>query len=165
MTDVTAAQIQLDVGVIVERRRSNSPWADFVWAPVAALAGRPAAAGWALLSDDGDAARFFCGVETVTLHRTESGHYRDNLQAAAPSLWVALRPTGSEPPFELVAATVDPAEGECFTQAGQDLVGAVPMPEAVRDLVAAFVQAHPPRSDSYKRRRDGSGPPDDRRTP
>ena len=159
MIDVTPPQVQFEVGVIVERRRAKSPWVDFVWTPVAALPGPAEAVGWTLLSDDGVAARFFCGVETVTLYRTESGHYRDNLLAASPSLWVALRPTGSEPPYVVVAATVDPSEGECFTQAGQDLIGAVPLPEAVREVVAAFVQAHPPREIAYKRQRDGAAPP------
>src|SRR5262249_45045400 len=78
----------------------------------------------------------------VALYRTETGHYRDNLNSARPSLWVSLRPTGVEPPFEIVAVTADPAEGESFTQAGDDLVEAVPMPPAVRTIVEAFVAEH-----------------------
>jgi hypothetical protein len=159
MTDAMPPQIQFDVGVVIERRRSASPWIDFAWTPVAVLPGRQEAQPWTVLSDEDGTTRFYAGATTVTLYRTESGHYRDNLLAAAPSLWAALRPTGGEPPYELVAATVDPAEGESFTQAGQDLVAAVPLPQAIRDLVGAFVDAHPPRALSYKRRRDGAGAP------
>ena len=51
------------------------------------------------------------GTAEVALYRTETGSYRDNLASGAPSLWVALRPTGVEPPYEIVAVTADPAEG------------------------------------------------------
>ena len=84
--------------------------------------------------------------------------YRDNLASAAPSLWVALRPTGVEPPYAIVAVTADPAEGESFTQAGDDLVEAVPMPPPVRDLVAAFVAEHHVERPFVKRERDRADP-------
>ncbi len=69
-------------------------------------------------------------------------NYRDNLATGAPLLWVALRPTGVEPPYEVFAVTADPAEGEALTEAGDDLVDVVPMPEAVRAIVEAFVAEH-----------------------
>ena len=52
---------------------------------------------------------------------------------ARRSLWVVLRPTGVEPPYELLAVTADPAEGEAFTEAGNDLVEMVAMPEPIRE--------------------------------
>ena len=60
----------------------------------------------------------------------------DRLVASgAPMLWVALRPTGAEPPYQLFGVTADPAEGEAWTEAGNDLVDVVPMPERVRETI------------------------------
>src|SRR5262249_57712689 len=106
----------------------------------------------------GDATRFAAGGADFALDRTETGQYRDNLASSAPSLWVALRPTGGEPPFRVVAITADPAEGESFTQAGDDLVGAVPIPAAVREMVEAFVVEHHVEQPFFKRERERADP-------
>ena len=76
----------------------------------------------------------------------------------APVLWVALRPTGVEPPYDVVAVTADPAEGESLTEAGNDLVDVVPMPEPVRELIEAFVAEHHVERPFYKRKRDRADP-------
>ena len=94
----------------------------------------------------------------IELYRTETANYRDNLASGAPVLWVALRPTGVEPPYELVAVTADPAEGEALTEAGNDLVDVVPMPEPVRAVVEAFVAEHHVERPFFKRKRDRADP-------
>ena len=119
---------RIAVGVVVERRKARSAWVDFTWQPVAVLPGQPDTAPWTILSSDAETATYYAGTAEIALYRTETGYYRDNLMSGSPSLWVALRPTGVEPPYEIVAVTADPAEGESFTQAGDDLVDAVPMP-------------------------------------
>ena len=98
------------------------------------------------------------GVQTCALPISETGYYRDNLASETPSLWVALRPTGVEPPYEIVAVTADPAEGESFTQAGDDVVEAVPMPLPVREIVEAFVAEHHVERPFVKRERDRADP-------
>ena len=149
---------QVSVGIIVERRKAQSPWIDFTWRPTTALAGEPAALPWTQLSADDEAATFYAGAADVALYRTETAHYRDNLASGAPSLWVALRPRDGDPPFDLVAVTADPAEGEGFTQNGDHLVEAVPMPEAVRAVVEAFVAEHHVEQPFMKRKRDRADP-------
>jgi hypothetical protein len=148
---------QILVGVVVERRKAASPWIDFTWRAVSVLPGEPVAAPWTQLSTDDDATSFYAGATAIALYRSETAHYRDNL-AATPSLWVALRPTGVEPPYELVAVTADPAEGEAFTQNGDHLVEAVPMPDAVRVVVEAFVAEHHVERPFMKRERDRANP-------
>ena len=73
-------------------------------------------------------------------------------------LWVALRPTGVEPPYEVFAVTADPAEGEAWTEAGDDLVDVVPMPETVRATIDAFVAEHHVERAFHKRQRDRADP-------
>ncbi|MBV8103023.1 MAG: DUF3305 domain-containing protein, partial [Hyphomicrobiales bacterium] len=85
-------------------------------------------------------------------------NYRDNLGSGAPMLWVALRPTGVEPPYEIFAVTADPAEGEAWTEVGSDLVDVVPMPEAVRAAIDAFVAEHHVERPFHKRERDRADP-------
>ncbi len=156
--NIAPALAQMSVGVVVERRKATSAWIDHVWQPVAVLPGRPQAEPWTVLAADGDAATFYAGAADIALYRTETGRYRDNLASGAPSLWVVLRPTGAEPPYSVVAVTADPAEGELFTQTGDDLVGAVPMPPAVRDTLEAFIAEHHVEQPFYKRQRDRAEP-------
>jgi hypothetical protein len=152
------ASIRLPVGVVVERRAATSPWIEHVWRPIAVLAGVPEAAPWTEISSSPDAVRFFVGGTEVELYRSETAHYRANLDSGAPALWVVLRPTGREPPFELKAVTADPAEGEGFTEPGTDVVEPVAMPEPIREAVAAFVAEHPVEHGFAKRERDRADP-------
>ena len=131
---------------------------DFVWQPVTVLAGVPEAAPWTVLSQTPDEATFYAGPAEIALYRTETAYYRDNLATDPPRLWVALRPTGVEPPYEVFAVTADPAEGEAFTETGSDLVDVVPMPEAVRAMVEAFVAEHHVERPFVKRKRDRADP-------
>jgi hypothetical protein len=150
--------LKIAVGVIVERCKAQSPWIDFTWKPVSVLAGLPDAAPWTLLSQDADGATFYAGAAEIALYRTETGNYRDNLASADAKLWVALRATDAEPPYEVFAVTADPAEGEALTEAGNDLVDAVAMPEAVHARIAAFIAEHHVERSFHKRQRERADP-------
>jgi hypothetical protein len=153
-----SALIRIPVGVVVERRKAISPWIDFVWRPLAVLDGVPAAAPWAILGIENDATTYYAGEAEVELHQAETGNYRDNLAMETPAFWVVLRPTGGEPPYTILCVTADPYEGEAFTEAGNDLVEQVPMPEPIRDAVAAFVAEHHVERQFIKRKRDRADP-------
>lgn len=146
------------VGVVVERSQGVTEWSPFAWRPLAVLVGEPAAAPWTGLEDDGVRATFYAGTAEIELHRTAAEHYRVNLSTGHPLLWVGLRPTGAEPPYEVLAVTADPAEGEAMTEAGNDLIEAVPMPPAIEDAVAAFVAEHHIDRTFVKRKRDRANP-------
>jgi hypothetical protein len=155
---VAPAQERIAVGVVVARRKAQNPWIDFVWQPVSVLVGLPDAAPWTVLAQDGETATFYAGPAEIALYRTETANYRDNLASAAPRLWIGLRPTGVEPPYEVVAVTADPAEGEAWTEAGDDLIDVVAMPEAVRAVVEAFITEHHVERPFVKRKRDRADP-------
>jgi Protein of unknown function (DUF3305) len=154
----TAPLMRIPVGVIVERRKAKSAWVEYVWRPVSVLTGQPETAPWTALTDAGETATFYAGAADVELYRSETTYYRDNLACDAPVLWVVLRPTGLEPPYDLVAVTANPAEGEAITEPGTDLVETVPMPEPVRAAVAAFVAEHHVEQAFFKRKRDAADP-------
>jgi hypothetical protein len=133
---------RIPVGIVVERRKATSAWVDTVWRSVAVLPGVPDAAPWTVIATGEDVTTFYVGATEIELYRTEAEHYWINLESGQPSVWIALRPTGADPPYALFAVTVDPAEGESFTQSGGDVVDAVPMPAVVRESVEAFVAQH-----------------------
>ena len=146
------------VGVLVERVKATSPWIDFLWRPTTVLAGQPDTPPWTRLADDGERTTFYAGPATVELHRTETANYRDNLASGSPALWVVLRETGAEPPYVLYLVTADPSEGEAMTEAGNNIVEPVPMPDVVRDTVAAFIAQHHVEEVFVKRKRDRANP-------
>lgn len=153
-----AALVSIPVGVVVERHKATSPWLDYIWRPASVLEGVPSTAPWTPLGSAADKTPFYAGAATIDLHRTETANYLDNLQSATPMLWVVLRPTDATPPYQLMAVTADPAEGEAFTEAGNDLVETVPMPPSIIAAIEAFVAEHHVERAFFKRQRDHAEP-------
>jgi hypothetical protein len=149
---------QTAVGVVVERRKADSPWIDFVWRAVGTLPDAPDMQPWTVLREAGDGVLFYAGSETVNLYRSETARYRDNLATGQASLWIVLSPAEGEWPYTLTAVTADPAEGEAFTEAGGNLVEAVAMPEALREVVERFVAEHHVEQEFVKRKRKRADP-------
>jgi hypothetical protein len=147
--------VRVPVGIIVERRRATTAWAEFVWRPSAVLPGVPDTPPWTMLETEADRTAFYVGVVEILLYRTDSAGYRDNLCDDAPLLWVALQPTGDAGrPYEISAATADPGEGEAYSENAGNLVEALPMPDAIRNIVARFVAEHHVDRPFFKRQRD-----------
>jgi hypothetical protein len=148
----------IPVGVIVERVKGTSQWVDYLWRRIDVLIAVPETEPWTKLTDDGERATFYAGAATIELHRTETPHYRENLNSDIPCLWVALRPSDNDPPYELWAVTADPAEGEALTEAGDDLIEMVPMPPAIQEAIAAFDAEYHVERAFVKRKRDRADP-------
>ena len=148
--------MRIPVGVIVERHKAKSQWLDFVCRPVSVLAGAPTAAPWTIIESSAELTTYYAGEAVIELHRTETASYQENLSFGAPVLWVVLRPADTEVGFELLMVTADPAEGEALTGAGDDLVGTVPMPESVQQVLAAFIAEHHVERPFIKRKRERS---------
>ena len=154
----STALARIPVGVVVERRTAKSPWLDFLWRPISALAGSSSAAPWTPISVAAETTLFYAGEAMIELHRTETANYRGNLASDAPVLWVVLRPTASTQAYDLLAVTADPAEGEAFTDAGNDLVETVPMPAAIVQAIGDFIAEHHVERPFVKRRRQRAEP-------
>jgi hypothetical protein len=152
------ALTRIPVGVVVERVKAKSAWIDYVWRSVAVLPDVPDMEPWSVLKAEGDVTSFYAGAAEVELFRTETTNYRDNLATGAPLMWVALRGTDGEPPYTVFAVTADPAEGEAFTEAGDDVVDSVAMPDEIREVVADFVAEHHVEREFTKRKRDRTDP-------
>jgi hypothetical protein len=150
----STALATIAVGVVVERHKAGSPWLDFVWRPVSVLVGTPSALAWTRIGEEGDVITFYAGEAAIELHRTETANYRQNLSSRMPALWVVLRPRTASPAFDVLTVTADPSEGEAMTDAGNDLVAAVPMPAAIIDTIQDFIAEHHVERAFNKRQRD-----------
>lgn len=145
------AQLHIDVGVLVARRKLKSPWAEFTWSPMAVLAAPPTLERGAIISQSDDGDVFFAGAATLTLHSSDTAHYRDNLSSDAPSVWIALTPKETLP--DVCCVTVDPYEGEALAEVYAERLEALSMPRAVREVLAQFVAENHVERAFVKRKR------------
>ena len=104
------------------------------------------------------AARNYRLAKQKVKYRSDAAGYRDNLERGRALLWVVLRATGREPPFEIAAVTAEPSEGEAFAGNATDLVEIVPMPGPVRTIIAEFVAQHHSEHRFVKRKRERADP-------
>ena len=158
MSPAAVPLLRISVGVVVERRKTDSPWIEFVWRGVAVLPDEPEMKPWTVLREQDDAALYYAGSAAIDLYRSETARYRENISTGSPSIWVVLSPSEGAWPYAVAAVTVDPAEGEAFTEAGANLVEAVPMPEVLRDAIEKFVAEHHVEREFVKRERRRADP-------
>jgi hypothetical protein len=151
--------LRVPVGVVVERRRADSPWVDFVWRAIGVLPDEPDMRPWTVLREEEEGTTlFYAGSATVDLYRSETARYRDNLATGAPGVWIVLTPCEGAWPYAVSAVTVDPAEGEAFTEAGANLVEAVPMPEVLHQAIEKIIAEHHVETEFIKRERSRADP-------
>jgi hypothetical protein len=150
-------EICFEVGILVAKRKLKGPWASHAWLPCGVLPAAPAAKPWTLLSADEEEETFYAGAYEVSLHPSETGHYRDNLASGRPSLWIALRHVGGDD-YEIAAVTANPYEGESMAEGIGEIVEAVPMPIHIQAVVAKFFAAYHQERPFIKRKRDRADP-------
>jgi hypothetical protein len=150
--------VRIPVGVVVERRKADSPWIDFVWRGFGVLPDEPELQPWTILREQDDATLYYAGSAAIELYRSETARYRENFASDLPCVWVVLSPSEGARPYAVAAVTVDPAEGEAFTEAGANLVEAVPMPEVLRERIENFVAEHHVEREFFKRKRRRADP-------
>lgn len=146
----------LSVGIVLERRDSSHPWQDHVWLPVAVLPGVPAAdpcGPWKKLKEGEGWEQYLAGTLTIEIHRTDTEAYLDCLSADPPRVFVVLQediegPHGVRP----FLATVSTYEAQDYTDAGDNIVEGVAMPDAVAAWLRAFIEVHHVEEPFRKRR-------------
>ncbi len=154
---MSTASAQIPIGVVVARRKAASRWIDYTWQPVSILVGQAETAPWTKLSEDDETATFYAGSAMFELYRGDTASYRDNL-VGDNAVWVILRPSIGEFPYDLAKVTADPTEAEAYAGAGDNIVESLPMPDKLRDLVAAFVAEHHVEREFFKRKRASADP-------
>ncbi len=82
----------MSAGVVLERRKIDSPWQDYAWYPVAVIPGAPPVTEWRVLRHGEGWVHYHAGTLEIELHRKETEGYRVNLAQAQPRVFVVLRP-------------------------------------------------------------------------
>ena len=152
-------QETLPLGVVLERRRSDHPWADHTWHPVAVLPGAPPCdpkGDWTVLREEEGVTRYHAGTLPLDLFPRETEGYKVNLSQVPPRLFVVLRSgEDADSAHEVVPflVTVCPYEAQDYLDSGEELVEAVTMPPDVAAFVQAYVDQHHVDEPFYKRKR------------
>ena len=150
--------IRIPVTVLVERRPGVTRWAEWSWRAVEVLEQAPEMPDWTVLREVAGSTLFLAGRAEVLFCPTDTPNYRDNLTAAAPSIWVVLRPVAPPPGLALHAVTVDAGEAHLYADTGNDLLESLPLPPGLHARLAAFVAEHHVERMQHKCQRDRADP-------
>jgi hypothetical protein len=148
--------VHIQLGVVVERRRSGSPWQEWSWRPASVFAGAPPLGSeWRELVRGEDWTHYHAATLPLELHRTETEAYQVNLAQRPPRVFVVLRPaTGSSAhAYRPLLVTASPEEAEGYLGSGDEIVEGVAMPEPVIAWLRAFVERHHVEQPFIKRKR------------
>lgn len=159
MTIIEQREISIPLGIVVEKRKSSHPWADWIWAPVAVFTNADPDACWVELVRKESVVRYHAATLEMTLHRKETEPLRNNLMLDEPELYVVLQENEDDEtarafPFAPHLVTASAYEAQDYLDAGDDIIEKVAMPEEVAALIQAFVDRHHVEEEFKKRKRD-----------
>ncbi len=145
------------LGVVVEKRRIDHPWADEEWKAVAVIAGAPDRPDWTVLREGAEAVQYHAATLPLTVHRSDTEAYLYNLNAPHPSVFVIMRrneEAADGAPFTVARLTASAYEAQDYLDSGEEDVARVDMPPDVGLWLEAFVAAHHHEQPFVKRKRD-----------
>ncbi len=153
MTPQSVPHLTIPLGIVVRRSPGATRWARHVWKAVAVLPGA-GSAEWRELRHAGDVVEFYAGTVSLELFRTDTEAYLHGLSARDPSIYVVLRENVGTGLLDIVRVTASPYEAQDHSDAGDDIVEKVPMPEGLAAMIRDFADAHHEEEAFVKRRRD-----------
>ncbi len=160
------ARESLQLGVVVERRDSQSRWEDYDWYAVGVIPGAAPVDDMRMLCAGPGWVQFHAATLELELFRKETEGYKVNLSGDKPAVYVVLRrgEEADEPDVVPFCVTVCPYEAQDYLDSADDLVEGVAMPEPVIAFVRDFIEQHHVDEPFVKRKqkrhkpRDGLGP-------
>lgn len=155
-------EITISLGVVVERRKIDHPWADYSWKPTSVIPGAGPVEEWKQIAAGEDYVWYHAATLPLTLYRSDTEAYLVNLADAVPSVYVILRQADTASPddqaYYVFDVTASPYEAQDYLDPAADIVEPVPMPPALIAWVEEFINAHHVEVPFLKRpRRDGKG--------
>lgn len=154
---IDKSEVSIPLGIVVEKRKSDHPWADWVWMPVSVFLNASPTAKWRQMAKSAGCTRYHAGTVLLTLHRKETEALRSNLMLPTPELYIVLQEdedSDSEYPYIAHAVTASSYDAQDMMDAGDDIVEKVAMPEVVAAFIQAFVEEHHIDEEFIKRKRD-----------
>ena len=144
----------MPVGVILERREIDNPWESHSWTPVAVVPGASDMPAWTEVSRGDGWVQYYAGTLLLELNRDETDDYRYNLANDPPAVYVLLREDDeAEAGIAPAKVTVAPSEAQAILDTEEYGLEPVPMPDAIRAWLGAYVEAYHVDQPFYKRKR------------
>lgn len=150
-------QVTIPLGVVVERQAVDHPWADWRWKPVSVFPGETDRPAWSELMCGEGFTRYHAGTYPLTLYRSDTEAYRENIASDKMAVYVVLSPADDATgpcPYEVRHVTVSPYEMQDHLDAGEDIVEAVTVPDSLAALIVEFVDQHHVEVEFKKRKRE-----------
>lgn len=135
------------LGVIIERKVSDSRWQDYSYQPIAVFPGAPpknAHDDWTVLREGDGWTHFHAATMPLDLYRGETQGYRVNLSNDPPHIYIVLSPgeEADDPEMVVHLVTACPYEAESYTEDTEQLVEGVVMPPEIAGWIKAFCDVH-----------------------
>lgn len=152
----SARTLSIPVGVLAEKRKPASKWADEYWVPVGIM---PAGAGHKpgdLLVSDDSFSRYYLGEAEIFCHATQTEALVHNFESVAPAIYVILRrdEEGEHAlPWFVHMVTASPYDALDNQDSAEDICERVPMPASIAAAVMDFIDAHHVQQPFRKRKR------------
>lgn len=150
-------ELTIIVGVLAEKRKSVSRWAEDYWIPVAVTTVTGDLQEGDEMVRDESMTRYFMGTAEITCHAVETEAYVHNFNSRAPALYVVLRRNEDgthKLPWYVHSVTASPYLAQDFEDSAEDIVERVVMPEEIRDAIMDFTDTYHVDEPFLKRRRD-----------
>ena len=153
----------IPLGVVIERRDSDSRWQEYSYRPVAVFPGAPAKDPhdpWTKLSEGDGWTHFHAATMPLELFRGETTGYRVNLSNDPPHVYIVLSPgeEADDPEMLVQLVTACPYEAESYTEDTDGMVEGVVMPAEIASWVKTFCDTHHKDVPFKKRKRKSYDP-------
>ncbi len=152
-----AKTISIALGVTIAREAFDNPWQDHVWRAVSVFLDAEPVETWRVLEQRPGYDHYHVATLPLELHRKETPGYLANLMGEQPGIYVIIRPGPSihdgPEPVHVALITASAHDVEAYGHLGEEVIGCVAIPAAVRELIEAFVDAHHVEETFRKRKR------------
>ena len=149
-------ELLIPVGVLAEKRRPSSQWAQDYWIPTAVIEGHLNHHEGDLLYEADGVKRYFLGYSEIYCHASETEAYIHNFESTVPAIYVILRKDDENlHPLDwfVHCVTVSPYLAQDFSDSDEDIVERVSMPLDIAKQLMAFIDEHHVEEVFKKRKR------------
>jgi len=150
-------ELRIHVGVLAEKRKSSSQWAEEYWIPTAVIETHVNQNEGDVLYETDAVKRYFMGYNQIYCHAKETEAYIHNFESRLPAIYVVLRKDDENiHPMDwyVHAVTVSPYEAQDYSDSAEDIVERVSMPIDIAKRIMDFVDAHHVEEEFKKRKRN-----------
>jgi hypothetical protein len=147
--------LTVPLGIVMAKESVDSPWEDHIWRAEGVFLNAPQVTAWRELYRNATNVHYHVATLPLELHPKETAGYLANLEGDRPTVYVVWRRKlfSEDTPIEAALVLASAHEAEAYGQVEEERVGAVAMPEALVELMSAFIDEHHVEEKFIKRQR------------